>query len=316
MIKLKPVRASVALVVVLSVALGALLKLGYGTVCSFRFWGISTCCPLGFLQLALAGRGFAPQLLVPAGVTLLAAILLGRLFCGWTCPTTLLRAIFERKGPAGSGGGSRASPAAAEGVSPASAGRGRAQPAASEPARWLACSRYAVLGGALLSSFLFRFPVFCLVCPVGLFFGALFAVWRLLFRQEPSLELLLYPAILGIELTILRDWCRSLCPLGAVLGLVGSFSRLGRPLVDKDRCLAARGIGCRVCRRACPQGVDLVEPGQGAAEWDCTRCLECYQRCPTRAIGIWPFRAPRGDSRSARRGAEATPAKHEPSPPG
>lgn len=315
MINLKPVRASVALLVALSIALGVLLKLGYGTVCSFRFWGISTCCPLGFLQLVLAGRGCSPQLLVPAAVTLLAVILLGRLFCGWICPTTLLRAIFERRGSAGAGRERRATPIAAKAVSAAAAGRQRGQEAANGLARWRAHSRYALLAGALVSSFLFRFPVFCLVCPVGLFFGSLFAIWRLFFRQQASLELLLYPAILGLELTVLRDWCHSFCPLGALLGLLGRFSRLGRPVVEKDRCLAARGIGCRVCRRACREGIDLVEPAQGAAQRDCTRCLECYEKCPAQAIRIWPFRARGGGLRASRPRAEEAGGQ-KPSPLG
>ena len=39
-------------------------------------------------------------------------------------------------------------------------------------------SRHYVLGGALLSTAVFGFPVFCLVCPIGLTFATVLVVWR------------------------------------------------------------------------------------------------------------------------------------------
>jgi ferredoxin-type protein NapH len=151
---------------------------------------------------------------------------------------------------------------------------------------WASYSRYAVLAGALASSLLFGFPVFCLVCPVGLFFGTVFAVSRLFISQQPSLELLLFPALLGVELLVLKSWCHSICPLGALLSMVSRLNLFVRPAVKREVCLTSQGINCRACLRVCPEGIHLPDATDGLAPYDCTKCLECYERCPTKAIRV------------------------------
>jgi len=293
-IKPKAFRICTALAVAVAIALSAVLKVGTGTPCSFGIGGISTICPLGAAQLLLAGRKAAPQLLVALGATLLGVVLFGRLFCAWVCPTSLLRAVFQRRSTARPGRAMSATspvPTDAQAEPPVTTAAPSQPSDGLEP--WLRYSRYALLAGTLVASLLFRFPVFCLVCPVGLFFGTVFAILRLFQRQQASLELLLYPAMLAAELTLLRDWCRSLCPLGLLLGAIGTLSPVGRPAVDKEKCLAARGVDCRVCQRVCPQHIDLKSSQGLAHKIDCTRCLECYDRCPVGAIAAWPLKAPR-----------------------
>lgn len=48
-------------------------------------------------------------------------------------------------------------------------------------------SRHAVLGGALLTTAVFGFPVFCLVCPVGLTFAAVALLVSLFGCGRPEL---------------------------------------------------------------------------------------------------------------------------------
>jgi len=288
MIKIRVVRVVTASIVILLVLLGNACKIGDGTICSLGAWGISFTCPLGFLQMALASRKVLPQLWLSVALVLLSIIVLGRFFCAWVCPAALLREVFIGKG------GLKSKREKRKGKDHATVRLRASSPSSPsgllEPSQkktiLMSYSRYAVLGGTLLSALLFGFPVFCLVCPVGLFFGSLFAVIRLFFAKQPSLELLLFPALLGLELLALRSWCRSICPLGALLSIIGSLNRFLRPTVNKDKCLASQGLPGRACKEACPEGIDLLNESGSLSLKDCTKCLECYEKCPVKAIEL------------------------------
>jgi ferredoxin-type protein NapH len=92
--------------------------------------------------------------------------------------------------------------------------------------------------------------------------------------------------MLGIELWVLKSWCRSICPLGALLSIIGSLNRFLIPAFRKDKCLTSKDIDCQVCERACPEGIQLANIGRSLSSNSCTKCLECYVKCPTRAVEI------------------------------
>jgi ferredoxin-type protein NapH len=225
---------------------------------------ITLTCPLGFLERSLALRMLLPQWSLSVAILLLSVVLLGRVFCAWICPAVLV--------------GRSSSGAKASNSNRVDA------PAASS---WTSYSSYAVLGGVLLASFLFRFPVFCLFCPIGLFFGWLYSLSRLLAPESPGMELLIFPAMLALEVWILRKhWCRSICPLGALLSVFGNLNRFFVPSVRKEKCLTSKGVACGICQRACSERIDLSKIRTSFAPQSCTKCLECYQKCPTGAIEI------------------------------
>ena len=117
------------------------------------------------------------------------------------------------------------------------------------------------LGGAVLTTAAFGFPVFCLVCPVGLTFATIICLWRAIQFGEASLSLVVFPAILIIEAVVLRRWCHTLCPLGALMGLIARGNRTFRAMLNEDACLqGSRGIACGKCAEACPEGIDLHAP--------------------------------------------------------
>jgi ferredoxin-type protein NapH len=294
MIRIRTVRVVTASLVILVILLGAACRNGYGTICSFGAWGISFTCPLGFLQVALANKKLLPQLWLSVAVVLLSIVILGRFFCAWVCPVALLRGVFRGKGAVNSNTAKRERRSTTSQPCASSSSRSNA---AREPlwegTIWASYSRYVILGGTLLSSFLFGFPVFCVVCPVGVFFGSLFAVNRLLFNHQPSLELLLFPALLGLELLVLKRWCSSICPLGALLSIVSGLNLFVRPTVKKDKCLALQGAHSRVCQRVCPEAIDLLKESGGFSPKNCIKCLECYEKCPARAIKISLISLPR-----------------------
>jgi len=69
-----------------------------------------------------------------------------------------------------------------------------------------------------------------------------------------------------------RLWCRYLCPLGGLIGLMNRISPI-RPRVNRTRC-----VSCGRCGGACPAGVDPVADGTDHPE--CIRCYACVEACP------------------------------------
>jgi polyferredoxin len=89
--------------------------------------------------------------------------------------------------------------------------------------------------------------------------------------------LVIFAGVLAISWVERRLWCRHLCPLGALLGLVGRGALFGRA-VDDSACSL-----CESCVAACP--MDAVR--DGGRSTDCSRCeagLECADACPHGAI--------------------------------
>ncbi len=162
-VRASTLRVLSALGVAALVCLGLALHTGTGTPSSFGIADIAALCPLGGVEAAIASRTVVPPLLIGLAVVVALTLLLGRAFCAWGCPVPLLRRVFR---------GKKASKRDAS--SPDS---GPLDVPASERGG-LRDSRNWVLGGAILSTAAFGFPVFCLVCPVGLTFGTLVVVWR------------------------------------------------------------------------------------------------------------------------------------------
>lgn len=147
-------------------------------------------------------------------------------------------------------------------------------------------SRHGVLLGALASTAVFGFPVFCLICPVGLTIATVICVYRALCQQDPTLSLLVFPLILVVELVFFRKWCHKICPMGALMSLVGAKAPLAKPHVDEEACLRSQGVDCHGCVQACPE---LLDPHSKNLP-ECTKCGLCVDACPSHAVSlrIWP----------------------------
>ncbi|MDO9265350.1 MAG: 4Fe-4S binding protein [Desulfosalsimonadaceae bacterium] len=74
-----------------------------------------------------------------------------------------------------------------------------------------------------------------------------------------------------------RFWCRTLCPLGALLGLCSRFTVLHLEK-DSDKC-----THCGRCTETC-QGAATPEPGLTWQTDECLMCFNCTTGCPEDAL--------------------------------
>ncbi len=156
-------------------------------------------------------------------------------------------------------------------------------------------ARHFVLGGALVSTLIFGFPVFCLVCPIGLTFATILLLVNLFAQGDVTWTIIVVPAILAAEVIFFRKWCHQLCPLSAFMSLIAKLNRTFKPTIDDAKCIeTANGHACGKCGRACEEGIDPRHPELSEAAWsECTKCRACVDACPTHAITM-PFLAKKG----------------------
>jgi polyferredoxin len=96
------------------------------------------------------------------------------------------------------------------------------------------------------------------------------------FYRYATLYAVVFLSVILLNLVAQRAWCRYLCPLGALLGLLSKIAIVRRE-VSND-CTQ-----CGVCTRACPTGTIQPEKGYASDPSECTMCLECVAACPKSA---------------------------------
>ena len=258
--------------------------------------------PLVALSNALAAHALYRGMLWSL-VILIPTLFLGRFFCGWICPLGSVHHFFGSLG--------------------SESKRGTKRIASNRYKPWQSVKYYllagflaaAVFGSSIVGlldpiSFLARSLVLSILPGVNYALnaasGALYAtgfrplryvadaitytgkVTVLSFKQphfdQAFLLGVLFLAVVLLNFRVTRFWCRAVCPLGALLGLLSRWSMVG---LQKD---AARCNNCNRCLLYC-QGADEPLPG---AEWrkpECHLCLNCAAECPESALRFGFFTA-------------------------
>lgn len=267
-----------------------------GTLSAIGWESIALICPLGALGTMLASKMMVHRAVISLLLAVAAILLLGRAFCGWVCPVPVwqkLRGLFKRQDTpdakaevqeVSKGAKDPAPLTAAEKKSLAGAcGGGCASCADRKPAS----SRHFILGGTLLSAAIFGFPVFCLICPIGLSFALVFALIALFGAGDVTWSVVLIPIMILAEVVFFRKWCSHLCPLSALMSLVAKANRTFLPVIDDEKCLeTAHGATCGRCAEVCEVAINPRRPELGTTFNECTRCRACAEVCPGNAISL------------------------------
>ena len=155
-------------------------------------------------------------------------------------------------------------------------------------------SRHGILAAALGSTLVFGFPVFCLVCPIGLTFATVLLVMRLFAFGETTWTIIAFLTLIAAEVIFLPRWCAKFCPVGALLSLFSGLNKTFRPYLNREKCLAeSRSAACDLCVRACPEGINLHDIAAGETTLaDCSKCRACADVCPEHAI-TFPLVSPK-----------------------
>jgi len=243
--------------------------------------------PLAMLAHLLASR----TVLVGSALALIIVVLtlaVGRVWCGWLCPLGTLLDLFSLR----SWGGRREAP----------------------PDSWRK-AKYGLLL-TILAAALFTNLTLMIFDPLTILFRTLsVSVWPAVDQLVTAAEATLYrmpmlqPAISAFDgllrpkvlppepafyrytllyagvfvgvillnLVARRFWCRYLCPLGALLGLLSKVAIVRREV-------NARCEQCDACAGVCPTGT--IQPAKGYASdpGECTVCLQCLAACPYGAV--------------------------------
>ena len=271
--------------------------------------------PLVALTNAIASHALYRGLLWSL-IILVPTLFLGRFFCGWICPMGTLQHFV--------------------GDMPSESKRGKQRIESNRYKRWQTVKYVVLIAGLVAAAFGSMVigwldPFSLLVRSIGLSLLPAFnyvdargadaagdeshcrhqshrrvdsrgaGAFLLEFRQAHFTQGLflgvLFLAILAVSLRVTRFWCRSICPLGALLGAMSRWSVLG---LHKD---AEACNNCNRCLLDCQGGDDPI----GSAPWrksECLMCMNCVGSCPDHALA---FRFFRNEARSgfARPGAAA-----------
>ncbi len=253
--------------------------------------------PLVLLSTWLAGAGALPSALLLSLIVVFGTLVFGRWFCGWVCPFGALNQFFST-------------------LTLRKPKDRIALGAFTPHLKWKYYILFALLGSALVGMNLIGWfdPFSILTKGIGLavyplvslglvdFLDWIYAVdpgigpVRLTLVTEPVYGFLqdhflpaeqphywgsfligiILIAILLLNLVRMRFWCRYICPLGALLGLIGR-NPIVRLIRDEETC-----SDCGLCVAECPGAANPDSKSWKPSE--CFYCWSCSSGCIERGI--------------------------------
>jgi polyferredoxin len=245
--------------------------------------------PLLFITTALSSRTLdhIPYLAIAIAA---ATVLLGRFFCGWVCPLGTLNNLagsLRRRRFGTSRGNLHRLKYYLLFFLLASCVFSLQVAGVVDPLSFLirsfSLSVYPLVGyaaGATFDAF-YGLNVPVLVDVTEAVYGFLKKV-VLPFQQPFFLQSIfvgvLFFLVLGLNLVERRFWCRYLCPLGALLGLLSRYAVLKRSV--SEGC-----DSCGACTWTC-QGGAVPDGKNGLKNTECLLCMNCDDLCPKNAVSF------------------------------
>ena len=101
------------------------------------------------------------------------------------------------------------------------------------------------------------------------------------YYRETYIFAVFFLILILLNLIAPRFWCRYLCPLGGLLGIISKVALFRREVGEDCK-------GCRLCTQSCPTGTIDPEKNYTSDPSECTMCLDCLQACPRSSITFRP----------------------------
>ena len=220
----------------------------------------SFACPIGAMQAVGGSAKFSVSFYV-LGFVLALGVIFGRAICGFICPFGLIQELLHKI------------PSPKKRIY--------------EPLTYIKYVMLAVfvliMPALVTDDFGLGAPAFCeFICPAGTLEGG---IPLLLTHPELRAQLgglftlkavILILTLIGCIICC-RFFCKVMCPLGAIYGLLNKIS-LYRVHVDRFSC-----VSCGRCASVCQMDIDPVADPDSA---ECIRCGKCAASCPVQAIKI------------------------------
>ena len=230
-----------------------------------------------WLEQAAATRSPTVESVIAVAIVfLLYMVLLGRFFCGWVCPMDLLFSLFERK-------------VSSMRMKPLSRPHSYGPVEKAVPIVMMAV--YLVL------SVILGQPFFTTISPVAGTSKAAATLVGIIYNIPGATMgyLMAGATMMGVALIVnivaeyvfgvKRFWCRFVCPIGSIYGVVANrYSPLRVKVERPERCL-----GCNICSMACPVSIDLlkyIREGRDVLDYRCFHCGRCVEVCPHHVLSL------------------------------
>ena len=217
-------------------------------------------CPIGAMQAVGGSAKFSVSFYV-LGFVLALGVVFGRAVCGFVCPFGLIQELLHKI------------PSPKKRIY--------------KPLtyiKYVMLAVFVILMPALVTDkFGLGAPAFCeYICPAGTLEGGIpLMLTHPELRAQLGALFSLKAAVLAVTIIgcilCCRFFCKVMCPLGAIYGLLNKVS-LYRVHVDRKVC-----VSCSKCRDICPMDIDPVAKPDSA---ECIRCGRCTAACPVKAITV------------------------------
>ena len=217
-------------------------------------------CPIGALQAVGGAAKFHFSFYV-AGFLLLIGVFLGRTICGFLCPFGFFQELLYKI-----------------------PGRKLKLWQPLIYSKYLVLIIFVLILPATLTNYAgIGAPFFCeYICPAGTLEAGLpliltHAEFKNILGELFAWKFSILLVTIFFSITTYRFFCKVLCPLGAIYGLLNSYSIYGLKF-DEKIC-----INCGRCSKICKMN---IAPNCQKISAECINCGECEKICPTGAIKI------------------------------